>query len=106
MTRLLAVKLTPVLAGCLILGGCQTLPVVPHAINCDVNAELLAGKCAAPKPVPDTTTYATLVDTMQADRKSLRECSIEADTLRETIRRCNQATVEYNRKIDALNSRK
>ncbi len=94
------------LAGCLFLAGCQTLPVIPHAINCEVNTELLDGKCAAPKLVPNTSTYSSLVDTMQADRKSLRDCSIAADALRDTIRRCNQATDEYNKKIDALNSRK
>ena len=106
MIRILKVKIALVLAGCLILGGCQTLPVVPHAINCEINAELLAGKCATPKDIPNNAIYSSLVDTMQADRKALRECGIEADTLREAIRRCNQATEEYNKKIDALNSRK
>ena len=99
-------KLAPTLAASLLLAGCQTLTVVPHAINCDVSDELLAGKCASPKPVALDATYSTLVDTMQADRKALRECSIEADTLRDAIRRCNQATEEYNKKIDALNNRK
>jgi hypothetical protein len=99
-------KPTSILAGCLFLAGCQTLPVVPHAINCEVSTELLEGKCASPKQVPNTSTYASLVDTMQADRKALRDCSIAADALRETIRRCNQTTDEYNKKIDALNSRK
>jgi hypothetical protein len=95
------------LAGGLLLAGCQTpLPVVPHAINCEVSAELLEGKCASPKPVPNTSTYASLVDTMQADRKSLRDCSIAADALRDAIRRCNLTTDEYNKKIDALNTRK
>lgn len=92
--------------GSLLLGGCQTLPVVPHAVGCDVNAELLAAKCAAPKPVTNDATYATLVDTMQADRKALRECGITADALHDAIARCKQTTDEYNKKIDALNSRK
>jgi predicted DNA-binding protein YlxM (UPF0122 family) len=43
---------------------------------------------------------------MQADRKALRDCSISADALRDAIKRCNQTTNEYNKKIDALNSRK
>jgi hypothetical protein len=68
-----------------------------------VNADLLAGKCAAPRPIPKDTTYAALVDTMQADRQALRECSIAAQTLRDAITRCNQATDEYNKKIDAMN---
>lgn len=94
------------LAGSLLLAGCQTLPVVPHAIGCDVSAELLAGKCAAPRQITNDATYATLVDTMQADRNALRDCSIAAETLRETIKHCNQATDEYNKKIDALNHNK
>jgi predicted small secreted protein len=98
-------KLASFVVGSLLLGGCQTLPVVPHAVGCDVNKELLAAKCAAPKPVANDVTYATLVDTMQADRKALRECSITADALREAIARCKQTTDEYNKKIDALNSR-
>ena len=102
----LCFKLTPILLGSLFIAGCQTLPVVPHAINCDVNAELLASKCATPRQITNDTTYAALVDTMQAERKALRECSITADTLREAIKRCNQATDEYNKKIDTLNSAK
>ncbi len=87
----------------LYIAGCKTLPLVPHAINCDVNAELLASKCATPKPISNDITYATMVDTMQADRKALRDCSITADALRDAIKLCNQATAEYNLKIDAIN---
>ncbi|MFZ2163662.1 MAG: hypothetical protein WAW02_15730 [Sideroxyarcus sp.] len=90
----------------LIIAGCQTLPVVPHALTCDASAELLASKCAAPRPRSNDITYAALVDTMQADRKALQECGITADTLRDTLKRCNQAANEYNKKIDALNSMK
>ncbi len=99
-------KLTPILLGSLFLAGCKTLTVVPHAVSCDVNAELLAGKCAEPRPITNDTTYAALIDTMQADRKALRECSIAADALRDAIKRCNQATDEYNKKIDSLNNAK
>ncbi len=99
-------KLIPILVGSLFVTGCKTLPVVPHAIGCDVSAELLASKCAAPEPVTNDTTYAALVDTMQADRKALRECGITADTLRDAIKRCNQSTDEYNKKIDAINNAK
>ena len=104
--KVLCLRLTPILLGCLFIGGCKTLTVVPHAVNCDVSAELLAGKCAAPQPITNDTTYAALVDTMQADRKALRECGITADTLRDTIKRCNQATAEYNKKLDAINNTK
>ncbi|MBI5890683.1 MAG: hypothetical protein HZB47_08400 [Nitrosomonadales bacterium] len=90
------------LLGSLLVAGCKTLPVASHAINCDVGRELLAGKCAAPSPIAGDATYAALVDAMQADRKALQECSIAADTLRETLKRCNRATAEYNKKVDAL----
>jgi len=99
-------KLAPILLGSLFIAGCKTLTVVPHAVNCEVSKELLAGKCAEPRPIANDTTYAALVDTMQADRKALRECSITADTLRDAIKRCNQATDEYNKKIDAINNTK
>lgn len=98
--------LLPALVGGLLMAGCQTLPVVPHALKCEVNAELLAGQCATPRPVANNATYASLVDTMQADRKALRECSLTAEALREAIDRCNRETDAYNQKIDALNSRK
>jgi hypothetical protein len=99
----LRLKLAPVLLGSLLITGCRTVPVIPHALNCNVSPELLAGRCAMPKPVTNEATYASLVETMQADRQALRECSSEADTLREAIKRCNQASLDYNRKIDAIN---
>jgi len=90
----------------LIIAGCKTLPVVPHAINCDVNAELLASNCAAPRQISGEATYSILVDTMQADRKALRECGFTNNALRDAIKRCNQTTDEYNNKIDSLNNTK
>lgn len=96
-------KLLPILLGSLLITGCKTLPVASHAIGCEVSAELLASKCAAPAPVTNDTTYAALVDTMQADRKALQECGNMADALRGSLLRCNQAADEYNGKIDALN---
>ncbi len=95
-----------ILLASLFIAGCKTVTVVPHALKCEVNAELLAGKCAGPKQIANDATYATLVDTMQADRRALQECGIEADALRAAIRRCNEATDEYNKKIDAINSAK
>ena len=95
-----------ILAGSLFVTGCKTLPVVPHAINCDVNAELLASKCAAPKQIAKDATFAALVDTMQTDRQALRECGATVDALRDTLKRCNDAAEEFNKKIDALNSAK
>lgn len=99
-------RLLPALVGGLLMTGCQTLPVVPHALKCEVNTELLAVQCATPRPVANNATYASLVDTMQADRKALRECSLTAEALREAIDRCNRETDAYNQKIDTLNSRK
>jgi hypothetical protein len=90
----------------LFICGCQTLPVASHTIKCDVSAELLTAKCATPGLITNDTTYAKLVDTMQADRKALQECGATADALRDALRRCNQATDEYNNKIDAANRSK
>ena len=87
----------------LYISGCNTLPLVPHAVNCEVNEELLATKCAPPKPISNDISFATLVDTMQADRKALRDCSSTNDALRDAIKRCNQTMAEYNRKIDTIN---
>ena len=98
--------LITILLGGLALAGCKTVTVVPHALKCEVSAKLLADKCAAPRPIANDATYAALVDTMQADRKALQECSIAADTLRDAIERCNQATDAYNKKIDAINNTK
>lgn len=104
--KALCMKLAPILLGALFIAGCKTVPVVPHAFNCDVNGELLAAKCATPGQIANDATYAALVDTMQADRKALRECGVTVETLQDAIKRCNQATAEYNKKIDALNGTK
>jgi hypothetical protein len=106
MINVRCLKLTLLLSVGILIAGCQTLPVVPHALTCNASAELLASKCAAPRPISNDITYAALVDTMQADRKALQECGITADTLRNTLKRCNQAADEYNKKIDALSSMK
>ena len=97
-------KLASLVLVSLCVGGCKTLPLVPHAINCDVNPELLASRCAAPKIIPNDITYAALIDTMQADRNALRDCGKTNDALRDAIKQCYQATIEYNQKIDAINS--
>ena len=99
----LCLKCLPILFGILPLAGCKTLPVATHAIGCEASAELLASKCAAPRPLANDATYAALVDTMQADRKALQECSNTTDALRDALQRCNQASDEYNNKIDTLN---
>ncbi|MGE5758508.1 MAG: hypothetical protein ACM3W8_06550 [Sideroxydans sp.] len=104
--KALRMKLAPILLGNLFIAGCKTVPVVPHAISCDVSAELLAAKCATPGQIANDATYAALVDTMQADRKALRECGVTVKTLQDSIKRCNQATGEYNKKIDAINGAK
>jgi hypothetical protein len=106
MMNVRRLKFAPLFLCGLFIAGCQTLPVVPHAINCDVNAELLASKCQPPGQVADNATYASLVDTMQNDRKALLECGITVNTLRDALKRCNQATGEYNKKIDSINRNK
>jgi hypothetical protein len=104
--KAIRISLALTLVCSLILAGCQTLSVIPHAVNCDVSAQLMADNCATPRPIANDATYATLVDTMQADRKALRECNVAADALRDAIKHCNQATSEYNKTIDALNRAK
>jgi hypothetical protein len=99
-------RLALILAGSLLAAGCKTVPVASHAINCDVNAELLASKCTPPKQIAKDATFASLVDTMQVDRQSLRECGSTVDALRDTLTRCNNATGEFNKKVDALNRTK
>lgn len=89
----------------LLVSACQTVPVVPHALNCDVDAALLGSTCAAPRPIASDATYAALVDTMQADRKALQECGNTTNALIAAIRRCNQAAAAYNDRIDTLNQR-
>jgi hypothetical protein len=88
----------------MLIAGCRTVPVVPHAVTCDASTELLASKCPPPRPLADNATFAALVDTMQADRQALRECGMTVDALIKTIQQCNRATDGYNRKIDAINS--
>jgi hypothetical protein len=99
-------RLTPMLLASLFMAGCRTVPVVPHAVGCDASAQLLASKCLPPRQLEDNATFATVVDTMQADRQALRECGMTVDALIKTIRQCNHATDEYNKKIDAINSAK
>lgn len=98
----ICVKLFPLLLAS--LAACKTIPVTPHVMNCDVNKKLLTAKCSEPRLIASEATYASLIDTMQADRKSLQECGLTADALRDALQRCNQAITEYNKKIDALNA--
>ena len=103
-SRFICSTLIPILAGSMLVAGCRTVPVVPHAVACDASSELLASKCPPPRPLADNATFAALVDTMQADRQALRECGITVDALIKTIKQCNHATDEYNKKIDAINN--
>lgn len=97
-------KLGAILAGGFLAGGCcPTVTVVPHAIRCDATVELLATKCVLPMQVADDATFATVVDAMRSDRKSLRDCGTSLDALRDSINRCNRATDEFNKKIDEIN---
>lgn len=89
-----------------LLAGCTSpLPVVPQAIRCDVDPALLAGKCAAPSPIPADATFGGLVGAMQNDRQALRECALSAEALRASIGRCNAATDEFNKKVDEINEK-
>lgn len=100
-------KNTLIFMGGIFITGCTTtVPVVPHAIRCELSAELQASNCQEPGQLPQDATFQTLVDTMLADRQALRECGLSVNALRESIKKCNQATDEFNKKIDAINSNK
>ena len=88
----------------LLAACCPTITVVPHAISCDASAELLAGKCAAPREIDNSDTFSSIIDAMRSDRQALKECGIALDALRDSINRCNLATNEFNKKIDQINS--
>ena len=93
-----------ILMGGLFIAGCTTpVPVVPHAIRCELGADLQSSRCPTPKPLPEDATFQTLVDTMLADRQALRECGLTAKALRDSIDKCNQATDDFNKKIDEMN---
>lgn len=93
-----------ILMGGIFIAGCTTtVPVVPHAIRCELGPQLQAYRCAEPKPLPQDATFQTLVDTMLADRQALHECKFSANALRNSINTCNQATDDFNKKIDELN---
>jgi hypothetical protein len=91
--------------GALCLSACSTVAVVPHAMKCDASAPLLAARCAQPAPLAGEATFAAMVDAMRSDRQALRECALSFEALRDSLIRCNQATDDFNRKIDAINAR-
>lgn len=83
------------------LAGCtRTLPVAMHANRCEPGA---MQACAAPMKLAHDATYAQLVDALLADRQALRECTLSSNALRASIDLCNQASDEFNNKIDAVN---
>jgi len=93
-----------ILMGVLFIAGCTTpVPVVPHAIRCELSADMQASRCPEPKSLPEDATFQTLVDTMLADRQALRECGLTANALRDSINKCNQTTDDFNKKIDEMN---
>lgn len=97
-------KTTLILAAGLSAAGCCTpVPVVPKAIRCEPSAELRAPQCAVPGQLPENATFQTLVDTMLTDQQALRECALSERALRDSIAKCNQATDDFNKKIDELN---
>lgn len=89
--------------GGLVLGCTSVVPVVPHAIPCDISADLLAAECAQPSQLFEGATFTDLVDKMRVDRKALQECRLSQEALRQSIKSCNQKIDEFNQKIDELN---
>ena len=91
-------------AGALLAGCAPTLTIVPHMAGCELGDALRASKCAAPQPIADNATYSALVDAMLVDRQALRECGLSLTALRASLQRCNQATADFNNKIDVINA--
>lgn len=104
MKRLLVVSHCLVM-GALLVSCTRVVPLVPHAIPCEVSDELLAKECAKPSQLSEGTTFMDLVDKMRSDRKALQECDISQAALRESIKTCNKRIEEFNRKIDDLNNK-
>lgn len=90
-----------------LLAGCTTpVPVASHSLGCEVSDELLGSRCEQPKPVAEDATFASVVDTMRADRQALLECSSRLEALRDSIIRCNRQSERYNNQVDELNGRR
>lgn len=97
-------KNTLIFMGGIFIAGCTTpVPVVPHAIRCELSTDLQSRNCSEPKPLPQDATFQTLVDTMLADRQASRECGLLVGALRDSINKCNQAIDEFNKEIDKSN---
>ena len=74
-------------------------------MRCDVSPDLMASRCPSPAKIPNDATFGGLADAELSDRHALRECGVTVDALRDSINKCNQATDEFNKKVDEINDR-
>lgn len=92
------------LAALAALAGCApTLPVVVQPISCDISAEVLARRCAAPQLIPDGVSYGQVLQSYQTDRKSLRDCAAHDQLLADMIVACQGTIRQYNEKLVEIN---
>ena len=88
----------------LALAGCAaTVPVVVQPINCPVDAALLAGRCATPKTIPDSSNFGDVLTLYQQDRQALQNCAQRAETLARLIEACQSTLVQYNQRLLEIN---
>jgi hypothetical protein len=94
-----------VIAGILLAGCSNTIPVISTSIECPVKEEDLAAKCAEPATIATGATYQDLIRIAIADRKNLSECEKNRQFLQNSIDECNVAIRKNNEKIDEFNKK-
>jgi hypothetical protein len=83
ITLLLRTRL--VIAGVLLAGCSNTIPIISTSIECPVKEEDLAAKCAEPATIATGATYQDLIRIAIADRKNLSECEKNRQFLQNSI---------------------
>jgi peptidoglycan hydrolase CwlO-like protein len=94
-----------VIAGVLLAGCTNTIPVISTSIECPVKQEDLAAKCAEPATIATGATYQDMIRIAIADRKNLSECEKNRQYLQNSINECNAAIRKHNEKIDEFNKK-
>jgi hypothetical protein len=103
ITFLLRTRL--VIAGVLLAGCTNTIPVISTSIECPISQEDLAAKCAEPATIATGATYQDMIRIAIADRKNLSECEKNRQYLQNSINECNAAIRKNNEKIDEFNKK-
>ena len=91
---------------CASLAACApTLPVVVKPVDCNLPADQLAYRCDPPRVLPDSLTYADLIDIGIDDRKALRACGGHDQLLVTMILACQAAIKAYNDQLVEINQK-